>query len=62
MDDRDSSRQHTAALNMRLKPDQLDLFRRAADHAGLSVSGWVRERLLRAARAELGEASGAYGR
>lgn len=46
----------TAALNMRLRPDHLDLFRRAAEHAGLSLSGWVRERLLRAARAELGEA------
>lgn len=58
MDAENSSRQHTAALNMRLKPDQLDLFRRAADHAGLSLSGWVRERLLRAAREELGDASG----
>lgn len=54
-----STRQHTAALNMRLKPEHLELFRRAADHAGLSLSGWVRERLLRAAREELGEAGGA---
>lgn len=48
---------HTAALNMRLRPEHLDLFRRAAEHAGLGLSGWVRERLLRAARAELGEAA-----
>lgn len=48
-------RKHTAALNMRLQPDQLDLFHRAADRSGLSVSGWVRERLLRAAQEELGE-------
>jgi uncharacterized protein (DUF1778 family) len=57
MSDDKSSRQHTAALNMRLKPDQLELFREAAEHAGLSLSGWVRERLLRAAREELGEDS-----
>jgi uncharacterized protein (DUF1778 family) len=55
MADRDDTRTHTAALNMRLRPEQLDLFRRAAEHAGLSLSGWVRERLLRAARQELGE-------
>lgn len=55
MDEQESTRQHTAALNMRLKPEQLDLFRRAAEHAGLSLSGWIRERLLRAAREELGE-------
>jgi uncharacterized protein (DUF1778 family) len=55
----DDTRKHTATLNMRLQPEHLELFRRAADHAGLSLSGWVRERLLRAARAELGEAGGA---
>jgi uncharacterized protein (DUF1778 family) len=53
------TQQHTASLNMRLKPEQLELFRQAADHAGLSLSGWVRERLLRAAREEMGEADGA---
>lgn len=46
---------HTAALNMRLRPDHLGLFREAAEHSGLSLSGWVRERLLRAARQELGK-------
>ena len=52
------TRTHTAALNMRLRPDHLELFREAAEHAGLSLSGWVRERLLRAAREELGKAGG----
>ena len=49
------TRRHSAVLHRRLEPQHDDLIRRAADHAGVSLSDWVRERLIRAARQELGE-------
>jgi uncharacterized protein (DUF1778 family) len=42
-------------LDMRISPEDKDLFQRAADQDGRSMSNWIRERLLKAAREELGE-------
>ena len=40
-------------LRIRSRPDDYELYRQAAEYAGLSLSSWARERLLKAARAEL---------
>lgn len=42
-------------LDMRISPEDKDLFQRAADQDGRSMSNWIRERLVKAAREELGE-------
>ena len=59
MKEQPKNREYTASLNMRLRPEQAELFKDAANHAGLSLSGWVRSRLLEAARRELEKAGGA---
>lgn len=46
-------------LNIRVSRGQLGEIREAADIAQLSVSGWMRDRLGRAARREIREAAGA---
>lgn len=46
----------TEVLRLRVGPDEKIAFERAAEIAGLPVSGWVRERLRRAARIELEDA------
>lgn len=46
-------RKHSAALRARLQPEHDALVRKAAETAGISISDWVRERLLAAARREL---------
>jgi uncharacterized protein (DUF1778 family) len=46
-------RRHTAMLNIRLLPEHAELIRQAATLAGVSISDWIRERLIRAARKEL---------
>jgi uncharacterized protein (DUF1778 family) len=46
----------TEMLRLRLSPDEKLAFERAANISGLPVSGWVRERLRRAARIELEDA------
>lgn len=43
-------------LDVRLEPAEKQAFKEAADLAGLALSAWVRERLRRAARDELGGA------
>jgi uncharacterized protein (DUF1778 family) len=48
---------HSAALRIRLLPEQEELIRQAAELAGLSVSSWTRERLIRTARREISEAN-----
>jgi uncharacterized protein (DUF1778 family) len=48
-------RRHAVTAAFRFTVEQDELFRKAADHAGLSMSAWVRERLLAAARKEIGE-------
>lgn len=45
-------------LDMRVSPSDKDLFQRAAEQDGRSLSNWIRDRLLKAARAELGDAGG----
>lgn len=46
----------TDLMEVRLKPEEKDAFREAAEIAGIPLSAWVRERLRRAARIELEEA------
>ena len=48
------NRRHGAALRLRLLPEHDRIVRRAAEVAGVSLSDWMRERLLRSAREELG--------
>jgi uncharacterized protein (DUF1778 family) len=45
-------------LDMRVSPSDKELFQRAAEQDGRSLSNWIRDRLVKAARAELGEDSG----
>ena len=47
------SERFEAAMRLRMRGSDLELMRRAAERSGLSVSGWSRDRLLRAARREL---------
>jgi len=42
-------------LDMRVSQDEKELFQRAAEQDGRSLSNWIRDRLLKAAKAELGE-------
>jgi uncharacterized protein (DUF1778 family) len=48
-----------AAVRLRLREDHDALIRAAAEQAGIGISGWMRDRLLRAARQELGLKAGA---
>ncbi len=43
-------------LNIRLLPEHADLIRQAAELAGVSLSDWIRERLIRSARKEISQA------
>ena len=45
----------SAALRIRLLPEHEDLIRQAAELAGISISAWIRERLIRAARKEIAQ-------
>jgi len=47
-------RTHTARLHIRLTPEQDELIREAAEQSGSTLTNWIRDRLLRAARQELG--------
>lgn len=42
-------------LELRLSAEEKDLYSRAADQDGRALSNWIRDRLTRAARAELGQ-------
>jgi predicted HicB family RNase H-like nuclease len=44
----------TARLNLRAEPSDKERYERAASRAGLSLPDWVKERLDRAAKRELG--------
>lgn len=48
------TRKHSAQLHIRLTPEHDDLIRRAADHAGQTLTNWIRGVLVKAARQELG--------
>jgi uncharacterized protein (DUF1778 family) len=45
-------------LELRVADEEKDLFQRAADQDGRPLSNWIRDRLLRVARQELGEGDG----
>ena len=51
-----TQRRHSSALHLRLMPEHEELIRRAAELAGVSISDWIRERLIRAARKEISQA------
>lgn len=51
----EEKRSHSASVRVRLMPEHDELIRRAAEHAGVSISDWMRLVLLKAAREELGE-------
>ncbi|HEX4956515.1 MAG TPA: DUF1778 domain-containing protein [Thermoanaerobaculia bacterium] len=44
-------------LELRLTDQEKELFTRAAEQDGRPLSNWVRDRLMKAARQELGETS-----
>jgi uncharacterized protein (DUF1778 family) len=46
----------TELMQLRLQPAEKEAFQKAADTAGIALSGWVRERLRRAAVRELEDA------
>lgn len=51
-----SEKTQDAALRLRLLSEHEQVMRQAAELAGLSLSAWMRERLIRAARREIAEA------
>ena len=57
MDKSPPKRRHSAALHIRLTPEHEDLIRQAADLTGTSLSDWIRDKLVRAARKDIAEAA-----
>jgi uncharacterized protein (DUF1778 family) len=53
----EENRAHSASVRVRLMPEHDALIRQAADLAGVSLSDWMRDRLIRTARREIAEAS-----
>ncbi len=53
---KDAAQSKGEYLDVRLEPSEKEAFKRAAELSGLALSAWVRERLRRAARAELQDA------
>jgi uncharacterized protein (DUF1778 family) len=54
---KEADRAHSSALRIRLMPEHDALIREAAALAGVSLSDWLRERIVRAARREVAEAA-----
>jgi uncharacterized protein (DUF1778 family) len=54
---KEADRAHSATLRIRLLPEHDALIREAAALAGVSLSDWLRERIIRSARRELAEAA-----
>jgi uncharacterized protein (DUF1778 family) len=48
-------RRHSDVLHIRVTPEHGELIRQAAERAGVSISDWIRERLIRTARKEMAE-------
>lgn len=48
-------RRYDIPIQVRVTGELHDLYLKAAEYAGLSLSGWMRDRLARVAREELGE-------
>lgn len=44
-------------LDMRVSQEEKELFQRAAEQDGRTLSNWIRDRLLKAARVEVGDKS-----
>jgi uncharacterized protein (DUF1778 family) len=51
----EESRKHSQSVLLRFEPDQLEMIDKAAEHAGLNRTAWLRSSVLRAARDELGD-------
>jgi uncharacterized protein (DUF1778 family) len=51
----EESRKHSQSVLLRFEPDQLEMIDKAAEHAGLNRTAWLRSSVLRAAREEVGE-------
>jgi uncharacterized protein (DUF1778 family) len=47
----------TSRLDLRLSEEERDLYERAAEADSRTLSNWIRDRLNKAAKAELGEAA-----
>jgi uncharacterized protein (DUF1778 family) len=54
---KESDRAHSAALRIRLMPEHDALIREAAALAGVSLSDWLRQSIVRTARREIAEAA-----
>jgi uncharacterized protein (DUF1778 family) len=52
----------TSRLELRLAEGDKGLFQRAAEQDGRPLSNWIRDRLLKAARAELGDGGKGKGK
>ncbi len=52
----------TSRLDLRLTEDERDLYQQAAESDGRTLSNWIRDRLNKAARQELGEDKGRGGK
>lgn len=48
-------RRHSAQVNFRLTPEHEELIRAAAEHAGYTLTNWIRGVLVKAARQELAQ-------
>ena len=54
----DETRKHSQSVLLRFEPDQLEMIDRAAEHAGLNRTSWLRAAVIRTAREELAEIEG----
>jgi uncharacterized protein (DUF1778 family) len=54
---KEEDRAHSASIRIRLLPEHDALIREAAALAGVSMSDWLRERIVRTARREIAEAA-----
>ncbi len=54
---KEEDRAHSASIRIRLLPEHDALIREAAALAGVSLSDWLRERIVRTARREIAEAA-----
>ena len=53
----EENRKHGHSVLLRFEADQLEMIDRAAEHAGLNRTAWLRSAVIRSAREELGEGS-----
>lgn len=51
------NRKHSQGVLLRFEEDQLEMIDKAAEHAGLNRTAWLRSVVIKAARVELGEVS-----